>query len=156
MVQDRQNTRGRRCWHLVFAALLLFAVSCEKYTRYPPGNWSSLDYSASQRWRVKTCDEVYLARRVTTTDSTVVIEELSKNDERCKVAGRDDTSGPLDHDVGPAVVMPIALTFEEVTSIEKIDHDRVREAVLVVGLTAVAVVAALAFDSWVFSHADWE
>jgi len=156
MVEERQNTRGRRPLHFVFAALLLLAVSCEKYTRYPPGTWSSLDYSVSERWRVKTSHEVYLARRVATTDSAVVIEELSENDERYKVTGRGDTSGTRTHPDAPTVETPIALSFDEVASIEKIDHDRVKESVLVIGLTAVAVVAALAIDSWVFSHADWE
>jgi hypothetical protein len=156
VAKNRRITRGRRSSHLVLVVLLLFATSCEKYTRYPPGTWSNFDSSASERWRIKTTEEVYLVRRFATTDSTVVIEELSQDDERYNLAYRDATLDTPHHGDVPALELPIAMSLAEVTSIERIGHDRVKEGFLVVGLTAVAVVAVLAFGVFVFSHADWQ
>ena len=138
---NKTTTGLRRPLHLVLVVLLMFATSCAKYTRYPQWTWSDLDCSVSERWKVQTREKAYLVHRFTTTDSTVVIEEFSEHYQSYTLAHSSVTPNQPGSDVGGNSVTPITLSFDQVTSIERIDKDY--RTVGLVGLGVLAIVAIL-------------
>ena len=132
----------RRSSHLVLVVLLLFATSCDKYTRFPQWSWSDIDCSTSKRWRVQTPEEAYLVRRFTTTDSTVVIEAFSDEHQSYRLDYRTDTLNASAYGVRKDFALPITLSFNQVTSIERVDKDYKMAGFVVLGVFAVVAILA--------------
>ena len=150
MAINKPSTGLRRSSHLVLVVLLLFATSCDKYTRFPQWSWSDIDCSTSKRWRVQTPEEAYLVRRFTTTDSTVVIEEFSDEHQSYRLDYRTDTLNAPAYGVRKDFALPITLSFNQVTSIERVDKNYMPVFLVVVGVVAVAAIFA-----WLIYGTNW-
>lgn len=136
-------TGQRRFSCLVVGVLLMFATSCAKYTRYPQWTWPDLDCSVSERWKVQTPETAYLVQRFRTTDSTVVIEEFSEKYQSYKLAGGDGSPNEPGSDVREDLALPVTLSFDHVTSIERIDTDYRTAGLVAVGVIGLVAILAL-------------
>jgi len=142
---NKPTTGLRRPLHLVLVVLLMFATSCAKYTRYPQWTWADLDCSVSERWKVQTREKVYLAHRFTITDSTIVIEEFSEHYQGYSLAQSSGTSNQPGSEGTEDFVAPVILSFDHVTSIERIDKDYKTAGLVALGVLAVAAILTLAY-----------
>jgi len=143
MAESKRTTRLRHSSPVVLVVFLFFATSCDKYTRYPQWTWSDLDCSASERWKVQTSEEAYLVHRFTTTDSTVVIEKFSEHYQDYKSVYTAGAVNQPGSDVSEDYAAPITLSFDHVTSIERIEKDYRTPGLVALGVIAVVAILAL-------------
>jgi len=94
----------RRCYWV--AAVILIAsmtAACTKAVVIPRADWADYEKRIEGSYRIRlTSREDYLVRRFSTTDSTVVIEEMLPGDERYRTRRTE---------------LPIAIPLSEVESI---------------------------------------
>jgi hypothetical protein len=117
---------------LVVVLILALMASCTRYVEIPESEYTGTQESNAGHWRVVTVDgSVVPVARFSSTDSTIVVEELDRSAGRARGTKTQ-------------ITVPYGIDKRQIRTIERVDSPgRAGDLVVILGIVGVATIATL-------------
>jgi hypothetical protein len=122
--------------------LLSSFLACTKVTKIPRAEYDTAGTESSGNWYVDTSTTRYEVQRFSSTDTTLILEQVSWKQD-IKGTGRDYPTGRIEN-VSPSEV-PIVLSMKDVKSVGLVEFSKDRTTATVVLITVTALFVGFVF-----------